>query len=431
MLDPQSTTPSWESNLRALWFAELFAVLGFGIFKPVLPLYVSELGGGSEQWVRIWAGIVVSAPGLTMIVFGPLWGTLTDRIGSKVMVLRAALSAAILTFLMALARSAHQLALIRLIMGIFSGTVSAAATLVALSAPQDRQGRAFGVLHTVVFVGSALGPLLGGLVADYLGYTSVFWVAGATLSVASLAVIVLVKEPNESAKKLTLHRFSPSSIPSLFGRMVTHYREALASRELRRVLWAGFVMRLGANLSVAILPLFIQAIAATGARVGFLTGAVTGLSSLAGAVGSMGTGRAYERLGGRRLFVIATLVSAVGYVLHLFVRTPVWILPLQVVTGLALGSLITITRTWLSAVAVAGQEGTAYGLESSSMSFAFALAPLIGSVLAAQFSLRLSLVGAAVLFVVAAITVGLVPDPAAGGAGDCRSCCDGRGWREL
>jgi DHA1 family multidrug resistance protein-like MFS transporter len=95
----------------------------------------------------------------------------------------------------------------------------------------------------------------------------------------------------------------------------------------------------------------------------------------------------------------------------------VWILPLQVVTGLALGTLVTITRTWLSSVAVAGQEGTAYGLESSSMSLAFALAPLMGSVIAAQFSLRLAIGGAAVLFVVAAAAAAGVPDPAARGAG--------------
>jgi DHA1 family multidrug resistance protein-like MFS transporter len=205
-------------------------------------------------------------------------------------------------------------------------------------------------------------------------------------------------------------------MPTLLRLIVPHYRDALASRELRGVLWSGFVMRLAANLSLAILPLFIQSIAASGARVGSLTGAVTGLSSLAGALGSLGTGQVYERLGGRRLFVIATLVSAAGYLLHLFVGTPLWILPLQVVTGLALGTLVTITRTWLSAVAVAGQEGTAYGLESSSMSLAFALGPLMGSVLAAQFSLRLALAGAAILFVVAAATGARMPDPMARGA---------------
>ena len=72
---------SWRRNLVAIWFAELVAIVGFTVVSPLLPLYVRELGVQGEQEVRIWAGAVFSVQAVTMAIFGPIWGALSDRYG--------------------------------------------------------------------------------------------------------------------------------------------------------------------------------------------------------------------------------------------------------------------------------------------------------------------------------------------------------------
>ena len=117
---------SWQRNLAAIWFAELVAIVGFSVVSPILPLYVRALGVQDEQGVRLWAGLVFSAHAVTMTIFGPIWGALSDRYGRKVMVERAMFSGAIVISLMGLAQNVQQLAALRCLQGALTGTVTAA-----------------------------------------------------------------------------------------------------------------------------------------------------------------------------------------------------------------------------------------------------------------------------------------------------------------
>ncbi|MCK4315628.1 MAG: MFS transporter, partial [Anaerolineae bacterium] len=185
---------SWRRNLLAIWFAELVAIIGFTVVIPLLPLYVQELGVQGEQEIRIWSGVIFSAQAVTMAIFGPIWGALSDRYGRKVMVERAMFAGAILITLMGLAQSVQQLVLLRALQGALTGTVTAANVLVATTAPRERVGYALGMLQMAIYAGASAGPLLGGLVADHFGYRVAFWITGALLFLAALGVLVFVKE---------------------------------------------------------------------------------------------------------------------------------------------------------------------------------------------------------------------------------------------
>ena len=123
------------------------AIVGFTVVFPILPLYVQELGVQGEREVRIWAGVVFSTHAVTMAIFGPIWGALSDRYGRKVMVERAMFGGALLMTLMGFAQNVEQLALLRTLQGMLTGTVTAATTLVATTAPRERVGYALGMLH--------------------------------------------------------------------------------------------------------------------------------------------------------------------------------------------------------------------------------------------------------------------------------------------
>lgn len=73
--------------------------------------------------------------------------------------------------------------------------------LVASISPRERTGYAMGVLQVGLGIGVALGPVIGGLIADHFGYNAVFYITSALLFFSGVLVHIGVQE-----------LFSPSDI---------------------------------------------------------------------------------------------------------------------------------------------------------------------------------------------------------------------------
>jgi len=401
-----TSSVSWRHNLIAIWFAELVAIVGFTVVIPLLPLYVRELGVRGEQEVRVWSGVVFSAHAVTMAIFGPIWGALSDRYGRKVMVERAMFGGALLIGLMGLAQNVQQLVLLRILQGALTGTVTAANALVATSAPRDHAGYALGMLQIAIYVGASAGPLLGGLVADSLGYRVAFWITGVLLFLAGLGVLFFVREEFQPVASPVSERASAGA-----GGLTVRHRvwmrlaPVLGSPSLLGVLGVRLLMRLGARLLGPVLPLFIRAIAPAGARVASITGVISGVSAVAGAVGALGLGRVGDRVGYRGVLVACALASAVCYVPQFFVSDPVSLLFLQAGTGLAMGGILASLSASLARLSPEGQEGIVYGVDASVVSVANAIGPMMGSALAVWLGLRAPFLFAAGIFGLAGVVV--------------------------
>src|SRR5256884_8718392 len=124
----------------------------------------------------------------------PIWGVVADRFGRKSMLMRAMVGAALTVSLMGFARGPIDLVVLRMLQGASSGTIAAATALVASGTPRSRVGWALGVLTSAVAVGSALGPLVGGLAAAAVGVRAGFWAGGVLLALATLPVLLVVRE---------------------------------------------------------------------------------------------------------------------------------------------------------------------------------------------------------------------------------------------
>jgi len=79
---------AWKRNLYVIWAAELVAIAGFSVVMPFLPYYVQELGITELHQVELWSGALLAAQAVTMCIFAPIWGSLADRYGRKLMVER-------------------------------------------------------------------------------------------------------------------------------------------------------------------------------------------------------------------------------------------------------------------------------------------------------------------------------------------------------
>ena len=186
---------NWKQNLFFVWLSQLLSMAGFAAVIPFIPVYLRVKYGIEDPNVRGgYVAIFNFATMLSFAVFAPVWGWLADKFGRKIMLIRSGLAAGILFPLMAFAPSVWSLIWLRLFISIFSGTVTAANTLISSCTPDDRQGFALGTLSTALWSGNMLGFLFGGLVVHLFGYTAGFLLCGGLYLFGTLLVIFFVHE---------------------------------------------------------------------------------------------------------------------------------------------------------------------------------------------------------------------------------------------
>ena len=285
----------WQRNLAAIALAELIAISGFSVFMPFMPYYVQELGVTRLEEVEFWSGLLLTSQAVVMAAVAPLWGLLADRYGRKIMVVRAMFGGSVVIALMGFTRNVGQLAALRMIQGALTGTVPAATTLVASSAPPERRGHALGLLQMAIYLGASVGPMLGGLIADHLGYRVTFWVTGGLLFSAGVLVTTLVHEEFTSPEET-----DGIKKPRLWEGLVM----VLRTRALVGVFAISMLMRMGTRVVTPMLPLFVQEIAAPGVKIASLTGVIEGLAAAASAVAAALLGRVSDRIGYRRILLV-------------------------------------------------------------------------------------------------------------------------------
>jgi DHA1 family multidrug resistance protein-like MFS transporter len=386
----------WKRNLAVLWLGELIAISGFSVFMPFLPYYVQELGISELSQVAFWSGLLTTAQGVTMAVIAPVWGSLADRYGRKIMVARAMFGGAVIIATMGLVRNVYALVTLRAIQGFLTGTVPAAMTLVASSTPPERRGSAIGLLQMAIYLGGSVGPLLGGLIADSMGYRPTFWVTGALLFIAGILVSTLVREefvpPERTSEERKPHLWEGLSI-------------VLSTRALMVVCGIRVLMRMGARVVGPVLPLFIQEIADPGTKIASLTGTISGIGSAASAIGAVLLGRLVDRIGPRRILITCGAMACALYTLQAWTQTPLQLLGLYTLSGIAMGGILTSVSALQASLAPKGRYGAVYGIDTSMVAAANAISPMIGATLTATFGLSSAFLGAAAVYGLATVIV--------------------------
>src|SRR5437016_13064445 len=140
-------SPSWRTSLYVTCVAQGVAMLAFGFILPFLPLYLKEIGVTPESAVVFWSGALVTSTGVSLAIFSPIWGALADRRGRKLMVLRSMLIGGLIIALMGLVQNVEEFLVLRILQGMFTGTIAAATALVAGIVPRERLAWSMGRLH--------------------------------------------------------------------------------------------------------------------------------------------------------------------------------------------------------------------------------------------------------------------------------------------
>lgn len=382
--------PRWQVTLAIVFFAQMLTAIGFSLVFPFLPLYVEHLGSTTGLSVEWMAGLVIAVQGFTMMFASPLWGAVADRYGRKMMVLRSMYGGVVVMALMGMVTSGEQLILLRAIQGLVTGTVAANNALVAAVVPRNRMGFAMGTIQVGLWGGVAVGPLVGGILADMYGFAMPFFITAGALFVGGLLIQFGIHEDFEPQKQKT-----DAPRPS----MVEQWQHVFSANGVSMVYFMRFLASTGRTMIVPIAPLFIVSLLPPElASQSIYAGLVISVSSATSTFSGVYLGRLGDRVGHRTILIWSAIVVVLFYIPQPFV-TNVWqLLILQGFAGLALGGLVAAPSALLAQFTEPGEEGAVYGLDNAIVAAARAVAPLLGSGVAMVFGFRGTFAATAILF---------------------------------
>ena len=387
----------WKRALVFMSIAQLLVAVGFSMIFPFLPNYVEALGSTTGLSLVFLAGAVFSSQAITMMIASPIWGAVADRVGRKPMVMRSMLGGAAIILLMAFARSAEELVILRAIQGLVTGTVSASSALIASITPRERTGFALGTLQTALTSGVALGPIVGGVLADFYGYRAAFVITAGLLLIGGLLVQFGIRED-----------FTPPDRTKRISGMVGDWLHILRTPGVAVTFAARFTAWLGRGIMVPILPLFMPFLLAEHALVSTYTGLVIGVAAGTATVSAIYLGNLGDKIGHRAVLIGSAVLALLSYLPMAFVTDAWQLLVLNGLAGIAVGGIMPSLSALLSNVTASEEVGSAFGLDNAIIAASRAVAPLLGvgvaSIVAAfateAIGYRASFGAGAVLFLV-------------------------------
>ena len=388
---------TWRRNLAAAWTGQLLAMVGFSFAFPFIPLYVQELGISDPHEVEMWAGLLAFAAGASMAISAPVWGALADRYGRKSMVLRSTLGGAVLVAAMGLAGSVEQLFVLRFLQGTVTGVTAASASLVASFTPRERVGFALGTMQMSIFSGYSLGPLLGGIIADRVGFRYSFFLTGGMLALGGLVVLFFVQEGARQPRGEGRER------ESMFAGLAGIVRQP----PLLALIAVVLAIQGTSNMVSPLFPLFVQELTPGGRSVASTVGLILGVAGIVSAFSALAIGRVSDRLGHRRVLAVCALGAGLSYLPQSLSTDPSQLLVLRALLGFFVGGMLPSANALIALQAPREAQGAAFGLSSTASALGHALGPLLGAVLATTLGLRSVFVVAGLFLITTGVSAAL------------------------
>jgi DHA1 family multidrug resistance protein-like MFS transporter len=379
----------WKRNLAVLWVAQTLTMIAFSFVFPFIPLYVKTMGVTGDAAAARWAGFIGLAAAVSMGLAQPFWGSVADRVGRRPMVIRSMVGSSVFVFLMGVAVSPGQLVVIRFLQGLVTGTVAASTALVATSTPKDKTGFALGALQMGFFVGSSVGPLVGGLIADALGFRAAFFIASAMQMTGAMLVFRFVTES-----------FTRPATDASKPRLWASSRSLMALGVFPILLGVIFMATFGNAVVAPFLTLFVEQLHGA-AHAATAAGGVFAAVGLVSALSALVLGKVSDRIGHAVLLPICVLAAALTSFPQAYVQSLWQLLAMRMALAVFLGGLMPSANALVANIVPQEQRGSAFGLTATAQCLANVVGPLSAIAIVTVSGMRSVFTISAALYVAA------------------------------
>jgi len=382
--------------------ASFVGFTGFTLVMPFLALRFQGLGVHDTREVALWTGFTLGVTPAVAAACAPLWGRVGDRFGNKLLVQRSLFSCVFVMTAMGLATQPWQLLVLRALQGLVAGYGPLTIAMAAESAPRDRMAHAIGLVQTSQRVAPAVGPVIGGVLAQAVGLRNSFFVAGAVYGLAFLLVSVLYVEQSHPAREAE-------------RRVRVPMREILSIRNLTLLMGVIFGLQLTERSLGPVLLLHVEALGYASAAL--FVGVLFSLLSVAGALGHQIAASALARAPARRVIAAAIVAAALGLA-WFTVSNAGWALMAGILAlGVGVGVAMTAAFTAAGASIPRHVHSTSFGFLTGASLTGTAVGPVLGGLVAARSITGVFILGVVILTGLAFIVRRLMSDAEPGQVG--------------
>lgn len=374
----------WKRNLLVCWFGMFVTSIGLSQIAPVLPLYIRNLGITNAGQIDQFSGFAFGITFIISAIFSPIWGHAADKFGRKPMLLRASFGMAVVIFLTGFSTNVYMLIGLRILLGTIIGYSSACTTLIATQTDKEHAGYALGTLSTASVAGSLMGPLIGGLIEDFVGLRPVFFLTGALMFVVFFITFFFVRED------FTREDTKVSSLREVWN--------GVPEKSLTIVLCLTlFITTLGLNSIEPIITVYVSQLSKNINHVALIAGMVFSITGLANIIAAPKLGRLSDKIGAHKVILAALIAAGIFYIPQAFVKNPWQLMGLRFLLGLTMGGLTPSINILIKKITPGAITGRVFGVSISAMYLGTFSGSILGGQIAAAVSIR------AVFFVTSAL----------------------------
>lgn len=354
-----------RSPLAIIFFTVLLDLIGFGIVLPLLPAFAAEHSPAEWQ-----IGLLMASYSFAQFLFAPVWGSLSDRIGRRPVLLISLTGSVLAYSLFAVAGSLAMLFAARLAAGAMAANISTAQAYIADVTPPERRARGMGLIGAAFGLGFVLGPALAGLLAHGSAAEAQARVgfAAAALSAADLAFAFFLLKESLPEERRGLQQQGPRRMELLRQALRTPaLGAAILIFSLATIAWS--------SMEPTLVRLLTLQFNFDRPQIGYL---FAGFGLYAAILQGGVTGRMAERVGEVRMIAAGALLLCLGMLLLPLAPGLPAVYAALALLGLGQSCLLPSIMAAISRLAAAAVQGGALGVSQSFSSLSRVIGPAMG-----------------------------------------------------
>jgi len=380
------------SALPILFLVVMIDMIGFGIVIPFLTYFIEDLAtieGVME--IGLWVGLMMVSYSTAQFLFSPLWGSLSDRLGRKPIILTGLVGNTVFFAVFGISTSLVMALIARFCAGAFNANIAVAKAYIGDISDNTNLAKRMGIIGASFGVGFTVGPFIGGEFSSPAEKWSLFtgtifethpYLLPCLIAslLSTISFIFAVWKLPESHKSTNNEKISLNPITHV-SNMIKDLRRVIQMPQLGRLVMISVMFMYGFTIMHAVFVLFTEYDLGFNESQNGRIFAIIGINGLI--IQGWLIGPLTKKYGSGNLMKVGTIVCGLGLTLVPYVSHEyIWLTMGAVVILLSTGNGLfqpSFSAILAQRTKEEGQEmGMVMGSQESASAFARIIGPLTG-----------------------------------------------------